>query len=91
MDPARIFTESLTPCPELENRAEFLHSQGHSRRCGPRASAAACPLLPESDGQPPKCVPSLRANTGNSRSSCGAVWCNIRFATLMEPFGLADR
>ena len=28
MDPARIFTESLTPCPELEN------SQGHERLRG---------------------------------------------------------
>jgi hypothetical protein len=39
----------------------------HSRRCGPRASAAACPLLPESDSQPPKCVPSLRAKNRSER------------------------
>ena len=30
---------------------------------------AACPLLPESESQPPKCVPSLRATYGLMRSS----------------------
>jgi len=28
--------------------------------------SGACPLLPESDSQPPKCVPSLRANNGSN-------------------------
>ena len=59
MDPARIFTESLTPRPDLEN------SQGHSRRMRSTCFSAACPLLPESDSQPPKCVPSLRAKNGH--------------------------
>jgi hypothetical protein len=36
---------------------------GHSRRIRPACFSGACPLLPESDSQPPKCVPSLRANT----------------------------
>jgi hypothetical protein len=35
---------------------------GHSRRIRPACFSGACPLLPESDSQPPKCVPSLRAN-----------------------------
>ena len=29
--------------------------------------SGACPLLPESDSQSPKCVPSLRATTGSGR------------------------
>jgi hypothetical protein len=46
MDPARIFTESLTPCPELEN------SQGHSRLGGGKLRAKPCPQCPVSDGRP---------------------------------------
>jgi hypothetical protein len=40
MDPARIFTESLTPRPELEN------SQGQTRPSDTPAAVAACPLRP---------------------------------------------
>jgi hypothetical protein len=37
MDPARIFTESLTPRPELEN------SQGHSRHFESEVGMTASP------------------------------------------------
>jgi hypothetical protein len=43
MDPARIFTESLTPRPELEN------SQGHSRLIRPFLPTGQCPLRSEND------------------------------------------
>jgi hypothetical protein len=39
MDPARIFMESLTPRPELEN------SQGHSRQANVANGFARCPLF----------------------------------------------
>src|SRR5262249_20407144 len=43
MDPARIFTQSLTPRPELENRL------GHQRPRGSKPHAYTRPLRPESD------------------------------------------
>jgi hypothetical protein len=48
MDPARIFTESLTPRPELEN------NQGQSRLSGGKLLVQPCPQCPVSDGQPEK-------------------------------------
>jgi hypothetical protein len=35
---------------------------GHFASMRSARFSGACPLLPESDSQPPKCVPSLRAN-----------------------------
>ena len=48
MGPARIFTESLTPRPELEN------SQGHERLGGGKLQVQPYPQFPVSDGRPEK-------------------------------------
>jgi hypothetical protein len=48
MDPARIFTESLTPRPELEN------TQGQSRLGGGKLQVQECPQCPVSDVGPKK-------------------------------------
>jgi hypothetical protein len=55
MDPARIFTESLTPRPELEN------SQGQSRPGGTQRQVQPCPLFADRyrNGEPLK--PTRRA------------------------------
>ena len=51
-----------------------------------------CPLLPESDSQPPKCVPSLRAHNGRASEiparpaetgdKPGLNWIATRLATI---------
>ena len=48
---------------------------GHSRRMQSACFGGACPLLPESDSQPPKCVPSLRAQ---------AVWKGVGMSTIVS-------
>jgi hypothetical protein len=67
-----------SPKRSLRARRNRLHADAQDaeptaplRRCGEGSFASmrsarfsgACPLLPESDSQPPKCVTSLRANT----------------------------
>jgi hypothetical protein len=59
MDPARMFKESLTSRPELEN------SQGHRRRSATEARTSALPQTPDlpmrcvnrRDGPPPDSCP----------------------------------
>ena len=65
MDPARIFTESLTPRPELEN------SQGHSLPGQTKQHVQPCPLFADRyrNGQPLK--PTRRARRRGSQIEGG--------------------